>query len=144
MFQHTRAVRTSAAAPGDWAPAIDRLEGRALLSTAPTTTASIMGQAGANGYYVSPVTIALTATEPNVPPAALTTMYRVNHGPFTTGNLVILTEDGTGVVQFFSGDPSGNIEAVQTPSSRSTRPHPFSPSPLCPRPSGLRTASSAP
>lgn len=55
-------------------PAVDRLEGRALLSTAPTTTASIMGQAGTNGYYISPVTIALTATEPNVSPTSLATM----------------------------------------------------------------------
>lgn len=114
MFQHTRAVRHVRRRSRRLAPVIDRLEGRALLSTAPTTTASIMGQAGANGYYVSPVTIALKATEPNVSPASLTTMYRVNNGPFATGNQVVLAENGTDVVQFFSADPSGNIEAIQT------------------------------
>ncbi|SIO35652.1 hypothetical protein SAMN05444166_4053 [Singulisphaera sp. GP187] len=114
MLQRTRAMRQVPRRSRRLAPAIDRLEGRALLSTAPTTTASIMGQAGANGYYVSPVTIDLTATEPNVTPASLTTMYRVNNGPFTAGNQVVLTEDGTDVVQFFSADASGNVEAPQT------------------------------
>lgn len=114
MFQRTKAMRQAPRRPRRLTPTIDPLEGRALLSTAPTTTASIMGQAGLNGYYVSPVTIAFTATEPNVSPAALTTMFRVNNGPFTTGNQVVLAESGTDVVQFFSTDASGNVEALQT------------------------------
>lgn len=114
MFRRTGPAQRVLRRSRRLAPTLDRLEGRALLSTAPTTTASILGQAGTNGYYTSPVTIVLTATEPNVPPTALTTMYRVNNGPFTAGNQVALSDNGTDVVQFFSADASGNVETTRT------------------------------
>jgi len=104
---------------------VNRLEGRALLSTAPTTTAAVMGRAGMNGYYLGPVTVDLTASEPGVPASSLTTEYRVNNGSFTTGNEIQLNDSGTDVIQYFSKDAGGNVEATQTLTVKidTTTPH---------------------
>jgi hypothetical protein len=93
------------------------LEPRTLLSdmTPPTTTASVSGTAGSNGFYVSLVTVNLTATDQDDPPSSLTTEYSLNNGAsFTQGNTVSLTGDGTFNVEYFSTDPAGNVEATHT------------------------------
>jgi hypothetical protein len=96
------------------APEVLALEGRALLSTTPTTTAAVTGPTGLNGYYTGPVTVTLTATEDNAPPSSLTTQYRVNDGPLTTGNQFVVSRNGTDTVQFFTTDGAGNVEPTQT------------------------------
>src|SRR5215218_4028146 len=63
------------------APEVLALEGRALLAAAPTTTATLVGPLGNNGFYTGPVTVNLTATDPDSPSSSLTTQFRVNNGP---------------------------------------------------------------
>ena len=95
-----------AVAPDVWHPGrrwIEHLqlgrEDRALLAgpdaTAPTTTVSaIMGRPGDHGFYTSPVTIDLSATDPDDDPSSLTTRFRVNGAPFAAGNPITLADDG--------------------------------------------------
>jgi hypothetical protein len=93
------------------------LEDRALLAdvTAPTTTVSaIMGRPGDNGFYTSPVTIDLSATDPDDAPSSLTTQFRVNDAPFAAGNTITLANDGIYTVQYFSTDPAGNVEPTHS------------------------------
>jgi len=92
------------------------LEDRRLLSdmTAPTTTATPVGTLGSNGYYTSPVSVNLSATDVDDVASALSTEFRVNDGPLTTGKTINLTADGSYNVQYFSMDPAGNVEATHT------------------------------
>jgi len=89
------------------------------------TTASLVGPAGRNGFYTGPVTVHLTATEPNVPTSSLTTLYRVNNGPLTTGNDFVVGRNGIDTVQFFSRDAAGNVEATHTLTIRIDSTAPF-------------------
>src|SRR5690242_20730525 len=92
------------------------LEDRLLLAspdtTAPTTAAAIVGTLGNGGTYVSPVTINLTATDPDDDSSTLTTQFSVNGAPFQAGNTISLSNNGTDTIQFFSKDPAGNVEAT--------------------------------
>jgi hypothetical protein len=92
---------------------------------APTTTATVSGHQGWNGYYTSPVTVNLAASETNVPPSSLTTEYSVNNGPFVTGNQIELNQSGTDVIRFFTKDSSGNVEATQELTVRIDLTRPF-------------------
>lgn len=98
------------------APELACLEGRALMSTlptttstVPTTTADVMGHRGANGYYTSPVTVNLSANEANVPSSSLSTEYSINNGPPTAGNHIFLSQNGVDRITFVSTDQSGNV-----------------------------------
>jgi hypothetical protein len=99
---------------------VTRLEDRALLSgpgdtTAPTTMAEIVsGHLGLNGFYTTPVTVDLFASDPDDAPNTLTTLFSVNGGAFVTGNSVTLTQNGTDTLRYFSLDPAGNVGAAQT------------------------------
>jgi hypothetical protein len=95
-------------------PDLFLLEPRALLSdtTAPTTMASVVGHLGQNGFYTSPVTINLSATDPDDASNTLTTQFDINGGAFMNGNVVMLTSDGTFMVGYRSSDPAGNVEAT--------------------------------
>lgn len=99
-----------------YAPELGLLEGRLLLSdmTAPTTTASLNGTMGQNGFFVSPVTVNFSATDPDNTPAELMTSFSVNGGSTQTGSTLSLPSDGTFTVAFQSSDPAGNVEATQT------------------------------
>jgi hypothetical protein len=94
------------------------LEERALLSgpgdvTAPTTTAAVVrGTLGTNNFYTTPVTIRLSATDPDDAASTLTTFYRIDNGALVTGNVLMLG-DGVHTVRFFSKDPAGNTEATR-------------------------------
>jgi hypothetical protein len=97
---------------------VSLLERRTLLSgsgdtTAPTTMAAVSGTLGNSGYYTTPVTIRLSATDPDDAPATLTSFYKSDGGSFVAGNDLMLG-DGVHTVQFFSQDPNKNIEATQS------------------------------
>ncbi len=75
-------------------------------ATPPTTTASLVGNFGDNGWYVSPVSVTLTAGDPASGVAA--TSYRLDGGAWTTyGGSVPITSDGSHTVDFYSTDNAG-------------------------------------
>ncbi|MCG2825576.1 MAG: hypothetical protein L6265_03155, partial [Thermoplasmatales archaeon] len=73
--------------------------------TAPTTTITLVGTLGTNGWYISDVIVNLTATD------ALSGVLRIETGmPFGTyvGNFT-LTADGTYYIQYRAVDNAGNV-----------------------------------
>ena len=86
-------------------------------TTAPSTTAALSGPVGQNGWFKGPVTVTLTATDPDNSTADLTTLYSIDGGSFTEYNPAqppIITEDGVHTFRFRSYDSAGNYEAIQT------------------------------
>jgi hypothetical protein len=94
------------------------LERRTMLSgagdtTAPTTVASVTsGTLGTNGVYVTPVTVHLSATDPD-DAATLTTFFSVDGGTTMVGNDVMLG-DGSHAILFHSKDPANNVEPTHS------------------------------
>jgi hypothetical protein len=79
-----------------------------LDSTPPSTAYLIEGSQGQNGWYTSPLTIKLIATD-NVAGVSAT-YYRINNGAWQTGSQFTLTGDGFYTLLFYSQDAAGNIE----------------------------------
>jgi uncharacterized repeat protein (TIGR03803 family) len=78
-------------------------------TTAPTTTADI------EGAPVGPVTIALSATDPDNDPSTLTTYYALDGGAQQTySGTITVNAYGNHVISYFSVDPAGNTEAANT------------------------------
>jgi hypothetical protein len=85
-------------------------------STTPTTTASINGQTGLNGWYRGPVTVTLAATDPDDAASALTTSYSLDGSApsMAYSSALTLSQDGKYILQYQSSDPAGNAEATLT------------------------------
>jgi pimeloyl-ACP methyl ester carboxylesterase len=90
-------------------------------TTPPVTTVSIDPAApdGLKGWYISPVTVTLTATDPDLADGSpgsgvAVTRYRVDEGPWTdyTGPFVVNTDSPDHKVEWFSEDLAGNVEAT--------------------------------
>ena len=112
-------TRTAVRARRHCRPEVALLEGRALLSMpgtamVPMTAAILNGVAGQNGYFRSPVTVTLVASDPGVPANMLSTFYRVNAGPYVAGHTVLLNHDGAFTVSYFSTAPGGKVESPHT------------------------------
>ncbi|GEM_PF-6157091 len=91
-------------------------------ATAPTTTASLSGTSGTNGWYTSAVTVTLTAADATSGVAA--TYYAVDNSACSSSNLgacstysspfSVSSDSSSHTVYFFSKDSAGNAETRQT------------------------------
>src|SRR5579884_1447831 len=88
-------------------------------SVAPTTTASLSGTSGTNGWYTSAVTVTLTATDATSGVAA--TYYAVDNSACSSSNLgacstysspfSVSSDSSSHTVYFLSVDSAGNAES---------------------------------
>jgi len=79
--------------------------------TSPVTTVKRSGTPGARGWYVSPVTFELSATDATSGLASL--RYRIDDGPWQTGTTFVVNRDGTHTVGVSALDSAGNAEPEQ-------------------------------
>jgi uncharacterized repeat protein (TIGR01451 family) len=80
----------------------------------PVTTHLFSGTMGGNDWYVSNVTITLSATDDYS--GVDYTMYSLDGASFTPyGSAIIVTADGTHSISYYSVDGYGNIEATKGP-----------------------------
>jgi hypothetical protein len=80
---------------------------------APVTEASLEGQAGQNGWYISDVKVNLHATDADS--EIVSTQYRVNDGEWKSYNgPFTLQEEGENKVEYRSEDAAGNVEGTKT------------------------------
>lgn len=80
---------------------------------APVTTASLAGTLGTGGFYTSPVTVTLGATDDLSGVAS--TSYKLDSAAFAAYTApVVVATDGNHTVQFYSTDASGNREATKS------------------------------
>jgi hypothetical protein len=84
-------------------------------TAAPTTSHSLSGTAGNNGWYVSDVKVTLTANDNEGGSGVKETKYRVNSGgwaaysePFT------VSDEGENLIQYYSEDNAGNVEEAKS------------------------------
>ncbi len=82
--------------------------------TPPMTTATLLGHHNHNGIYSGPVTVVLTAQDPDDQPSDLTIHYRIDGGPWQTDLPPVLSDNGQHLVQFYATDPSGNFGATRS------------------------------
>src|SRR2546422_10452020 len=78
----------------------------------PTTTATLSGTAGANGWFVSAVTISLSATDATSGVANLS--YRVDGGAWLAYTGPFVVGQGVHTVEYFSLDLAGVTEAIHS------------------------------
>lgn len=90
---------------------------------APTVTHALAGTLGAENWYVSPVTVTLTATDTLSGLAAV--RHRVNGGSWQVGTSVTVSTDGEHTVAYKATDVVGNESGVITVSFRIDRTAPF-------------------
>src|SRR5262249_36995735 len=79
-------------------------------TTPPTTKASLAGAAGSNGWYVGPVTVTLSATDPDDPSSKLVITSRLDSGPYKTYSAPFtVAADGLHFLTLQRRDPAGNL-----------------------------------
>ena len=84
-------------------------------TSAPTTTASPAGPAGANGWYTGPVAVTLSAADPDGAADVAGTFYTLDGGAAQSYSApAAILGDGTHSLTFWSVDVAGNVEAVNT------------------------------
>ena len=95
-------------------------------TTPPVTTSKLTGTMGQNSWYVSDVTVTLSATDPpstfrigggsgKGPSGVNHTYYKIDSGPwneYTT--MFIISADGQHTVLFYSDDIAGNVETEKS------------------------------
>src|SRR6267378_66797 len=84
----------------------------AVDTVAPLTTAALSGIAGANGWFVSPVTVSLNASDATS--GIANTSYRVDGGAWLAYGGSFVVSDGLHTLQYFSIDLAGHIEATHS------------------------------
>jgi parallel beta-helix repeat protein len=84
-------------------------------SVPPTTLIGLAGTLGFAGWYVSDVTVTLTATDNVGGSGVKYTMYRIDSGSWLTYTTpIILTSEGSHPVEFKSTDLAGNAESTKS------------------------------
>ena len=83
--------------------------------TPPTTTAVLSGTVGTNNWYVSPVSVTLSATDNTGGSGVQSTTYSLDGGPQTTYSTPFtVTGDSNHTLTFNSTDNAGNVESPNT------------------------------
>lgn len=77
-------------------------------TNAPTTSASVSGTLGSNGWHTSPVTVTLTCSDPVPGSGCSSNQYNLNGAGFVTGSSVSISGQGTHTLQYRSVDVAGN------------------------------------
>jgi len=81
-------------------------------TTPPTTSASLAGTSGQNGWYTSSVTVTLTATDSG---GVASRHYRIDSGSWTTYSVPFtLSTEGSHTIEYYSIDNAGNTEGVKS------------------------------
>lgn len=81
----------------------------------PTTTISLNGTPGLNGWYTSNVTVTLTATDPTSPTDVNKTEYSLDGTNWFTYSVPFtITTEGVVTVYFNSTDQAGNVETTKS------------------------------
>lgn len=88
----------------------------------PVTLATLDGKLGQNGWYISPVTLVLTASDPDVASAftsgVASTNFSLDSGAtwlvYNPQRPPIFSADGKYSIQYRSTDVAGNVEAAKT------------------------------
>jgi len=81
----------------------------------PTTLIDVSGTSGNNGWYLSDVTITLSATDNEGGSGVATTEYSLDNGQHWNAysQIVTITNEGTSSVSYHSIDTAGNIEEAK-------------------------------
>src|SRR5205814_957823 len=82
----------------------------AIDSTPPTTSASVSGSVGSNGWFVSNATVSLNASDSLSGVAAIS--YLIDAGSWKDYSRPFLVSEGTHTIEFFATDMAGNEEAI--------------------------------
>ena len=83
----------------------------ALDQTSPSTTYSLSGDLGSEGYKGS-VVVTLTSTDATS--GISSTKYRIDGDEWKTGNTFVVSEDGRHTIEYYSTDAAGNSETAKT------------------------------
>jgi hypothetical protein len=102
--------------------------------SAPVTTMQVSGTAGMNGWYVTVVTVTLTATNPSG--GVIFTMYSVDRGAWTSYTQTFTLADGAHTIDYQSWDSAGYVE----PKGSNSIQVDLTPPTLAGSPSGLVTS----
>ena len=79
-------------------------------ATPPTTTITVTGQMGENGWFTGPVTATFTVTDAHS--GADATFVAVDNAAWTNTTKVVIQDDGKHVVRYYSVDRAGNRETT--------------------------------
>jgi hypothetical protein len=87
-------------------------------TTPPVTTSTLAGTMGRNNWYISAVTVTLSATDPPGSKSPLNvnhTYYKIDSGSWNEYNTpFIVSTDGQHTVSYYSVDKTGNTETTKT------------------------------
>src|SRR3989475_3487703 len=84
----------------------------AIDTTPPSTTASVSGTAGANGWYVTTVAVSLSATDPG---SGISNVYtRIDGGDWEVYSGPVTVTDGTHVFEFYAVNGAGLFEGTHS------------------------------